>query len=319
MAKIQYETHTFRAAALAIIDTADQICRDYAAQGYSLTLRQLYYQFVSRDEIPNTQQSYKRLGDIINNARLAGLLDWDHIVDRTRNLRGTSHWSRPGDVIDSAAWSYRLDKWKNQPRRVEIWVEKEALAEVVQRAAGTWDLDWFSCRGYVSQSELHGAGKRHARYVRAGQRVTVLHLGDHDPSGIDMTRDIADRLRLFSRYGVAQVDADGPSDHWAEIEVRRIALTYDQVQQYSPPPNPAKLTDSRADGYISQYGPESWELDALDVTQLAGLIDRHVTQIVDMDRYTAIQDQETSERDQLMTAARRWSDVTTFLNDNPDD
>jgi len=333
--KIRYEDWRPSADARIDIRRAEAVCQQYATDGYDLTLRQLYYQFVARAWIENSQKSYKRLGEIINRARLAGLLDWDYIVDRTRNLRGTSHWEAPGSGIDSAAYSYRLDKWADQPRRVEVWVEKEALAGVVQRVAAEHDVNWFSCRGYVSQSEQWAAARRMLGYLRGGQAVTVLHLGDHDPSGIDMTRDIRDRLQTFitqdwltehSRWfddgtseGTIKVSeilehiryqTDGAGE---PIEVRRIALNFDQVQQYTPPPNPAKLTDSRANGYIAQYGYESWELDALPPEVLAQLVRDHIATIRDNDAYELIEAQERRERELLQQAAGRWDDLVDFL------
>lgn len=131
MAKIRYKKWNPGADARDIIRQANEICADYAAQGYDLTLRQLYYQFVSKALLPNRQQSYKRLGDIINQARLAGLMDWNYITDRTRNLQSLGHWRTPGEIIRSAANSFALDKWSDQPIRVEVWVEKEALAGIV--------------------------------------------------------------------------------------------------------------------------------------------------------------------------------------------
>jgi hypothetical protein len=259
--KIRYESWSPGTDAQAVVRQAEAICRTYAGQGYDLTLRQLYYQFVARGLIPNSQQSYSRLGDIVSNGRMAGLIDWSHIVDRTRNLRGTSHWGSPSDIIDASASSFRLDKWADQDTRVEVWVEKEALAGVVQRAADEYDVNWFSCRGYVSQSELWAAGRRHRLYMQRGQGVIVLHLGDHDPSGIDMTRDIRDRPPHV-RSATARTTRPR--------KVRRIALNDGSgQQQYNPPPNPAKLTDSRSEGYIQEYGHESWELDALDPATLA--------------------------------------------------
>ncbi len=299
--KIKYEDWKPGAAALRTIEQAEAICADYASQGYDLTLRQLYYQFVARDLIPNTQQSYKNLGAVINRARLAGLLDWDYIVDRTRNLRGVSHWETPASVIDSAAWSFRLDKWADQPTRVEIWVEKEALAGVVERVGTERDVDYFSCRGYVSQSELWAAGQRLKRRVIGGQDVVVLHLGDHDPSGMDMTRDIRERLEQFMGWRASH------------LEVRRIALNFDQIEQYSPPPNPAKLTDSRASAYIEEHGDESWELDALDPATLSALINEHIDGIVDLDRYHERQVAEERHRALLTQASERWPDVVEFL------
>jgi hypothetical protein len=163
MARIQYEKWTPRGDSAAIITQANQIAVDYAQQGYDLTLRQLYYQFVARDLLPNTQKSYDRLGQLVNRARLAGLMDWNYLVDRTRNIRSVSHWESPSDIVDTVSRQFRLDKWTTQPTRVEVWVEKEALAGVVQRVADRNDVAWFSCRGYVSQSEMWSAGAASSR------------------------------------------------------------------------------------------------------------------------------------------------------------
>lgn len=300
------------------IRRAEAICAEYAAQGFDLTLRQLYYQFVSRDWIPNTVQSYKRLGSVINKARMAGLLDWHYIVDRTRNLAANSHWDNPGDIMRSAAHGFGIDKWADQPRRVEVWVEKEALAGIVGQVAGELDVAYFSCRGYVSQSELWRAGRRLGQHLDRGQGVTVLHLGDHDPSGIDMTRDIRERLELFIGEDCGSWVLDD-EDHLSEpdglpnLEVRRIALNFDQVRQYNPPPNPAKETDSRSGSYKRLHGSQSWELDALDPSTLAALIRTHVEGIRDDDRYAAQVAAETEHRELLTAASDRWQDVAEFL------
>jgi len=117
MPKIKYVDHRFSPETRLVIEQANRIITDYQRQGYDLTLRQLYYQFVSRDLIPNSDREYKRLGSVINDARLAGLIDWYAITDRTRNLRSVAHWGAPSDVIESAAASFRMDKWANQPCR----------------------------------------------------------------------------------------------------------------------------------------------------------------------------------------------------------
>lgn len=292
MSKLRYKTWTPKPEALEVVGVAEAICTEYAAQGYNLTLRQLYYQFVARGLIPNTQSSYSRLGSIINDARLAGLLDWDYIVDRTRNLAGASHFDRPQDAILQAARSYSEDLWRNQPARLEVWVEKEALADVVGQVASRHDVDYFSCRGYVSQSELWSAGQRCLDRILRGQQVIVLHLGDHDPSGIDMTRDITDRMTTFlvRDYHRACIGAGLEASTTVgairthmnrrvggeAFEVRRIALNMDQVDRYQPPPNPAKVTDSRYESYRAEFGDESWELDALEPQVLDRLIESHI-------------------------------------------
>jgi hypothetical protein len=299
-----------RAKSLDLIATAVEICREYARQGYDLTLRQLYYQFVARDIIPNSQLSYDNLGSLLVEARYHGMLDWSFIQDRTRNLAGNSHWTHPGSIISSAASSYRIDMWDDQPRRVEVWVEKEAMAGIVGRAAGAMDVDYFCCRGYVSVSEMHNAGRRFSGYSDAGQAVTVLYLGDHDPSGIDMSRDIEDRLREFTG------DTDGD---W--LDVKRIALNMDQVREYAPPPNPAKVGDSRARDYIERFGTSSWELDALRPQVLDTLIRDEVTALRVGYLYDARVALQREQRDGLNLLASRYDEAMAWLRSEygPDD
>lgn len=268
MPKIAYKDIAFRGASLDTIHLVNKVIEEYEGMGYDLTLRQLYYQLVARGYIENSDRSYKRVGELINNARLAGLVDWHSITDRTRNMQSRSHWNSPGQIIESAINQYFIDLRKDQPYYIEVWVEKEALVEVVGKACHELDVPYFACRGYVSQSEMWAAARRLAQ--EEGDRDTrsvILHLGDHDPSGVDMTRDIHDRLAMFG----------------ANTEVRRIALTYDQVQAYNPPPNPAKLTDSRCKAYIERYGDESWELDALNPTVIHDLITEHVDKLTDFE------------------------------------
>lgn len=299
MPKIAYRQHRFGAKALATIQQANDIIEEYAAQGFDLTLRQLYYQFVARAYIPNRDREYSKLGGVINDARLAGLIDWNAISDRTRSLKDLSHWSTPDDLIDSAARSYRRDIWALQTYRPEVWIEKDALTGVIAKVCTEADVPYFSCRGYTSQSEMWVASRRLSRWARAGQLPIILHFGDHDPSGLDMTRDIDERLAMFS----------GPL-----IEVRRLALNMDQVKLYNPPPNPAKITDSRFEDYAAQHGEESWELDSMEPRVLAGLIEDQIEELKDEEQWR--KDEEKTERQKVLlhTTAERWAEVETFLD-----
>lgn len=262
--KIKYEEHKFNGKSLDIIEHANTIIEEYSRQGYNLTLRQTYYQLVARGFIENSESSYKRTGDIINNARLAGLVDWEAITDRTRNLRGGNANILPSKIIKTDAEFFSLDKWTNQPNYVEVWVEKDALIDVVGKGCRETDTQYFSCRGYCSQSEMWQAAQR---FIKKGDRAGryLIYLGDHDPSGIDMTRDITDRMKLFG----------------ANVEIRRIALTMEQIKTFNPPPNPAKLTDRRATAYIKQFGEHSWELDALEPQFIRQLIDSEIRPLMD--------------------------------------
>ena len=291
MPKIAYLTKQFKGPALALIQTADAIINEYQADGLSLTLRQLYYQFVSRGLIANKQAAYKSLGNIISNARLAGLLDWTAIEDRTRGLKGNGHWENPGQIIRAAAMGFKLDHWDNQHYRPEVWIEKEALVGVIDRSCRELDVDFFACKGYVSQSEMWRAARRISNVIDSGQEPVIIHLGDHDPSGMDMTRDIKDRLELFIGE---------------PLIVERIALNMDQIEKYNPPPNPAKTTDSRFNAYIKEFGYESWELDALEPRVLRELISNTVEGYRDWDDYETLIEREDDYLEVLKRIEDNW-------------
>lgn len=260
----------FHKATLDLIAICDDIVTDYNAQGYRLTIRQLYYQLVARGHIENTVQSYDSTVALMTNARLAGLIDWDAIEDRTRDILERPHWTSGSDILQSCANSYHEDLWQEQPARVFVIVEKEALAGVLERTCRDWDVPLLPARGYPSATTLRELAK--ARIMRASQEIVVLHLGDHDPSGIDMSRDLQERLELFSRYRVA-------------IDFQRIALNMDQVEEQQPPPNPAKTTDSRYMAYRNLYGVHSWELDALTPQYLHRLVEGKIREYINFDQW----------------------------------
>lgn len=301
MAREAFIERKFEPATLAIIEKANSIIEEYQEKGFTLTLRQLYYQFVARDLIQNLQSEYKRLGSIINDARLAGLVDWGAIEDRTRFLRSPSSWDDPSDIIAGAAQSYQEDLWAGQTRRVEVWVEKDALLGVIEPACERWRVPFLACRGNTSQSETYNAGQRIlARAHDRNQKTLVLHLGDHDPNGIDMTRDNRERLDMFT-------------DHQGLLELRRIALNMDQVQEHRPPPNPAKKTDSRFRSYVEQFGTKCWELDALAPEVIDGLLEEHIKGAVDLRAWRRALADEKRNRELLETASERWSEIEEFL------
>lgn len=318
MPYIRYENHNFRADSLRIIRVADEICREYKRMGFDLTLRQLYYQFVARDILPNNQKSYNRLGNIVNDARLAGLIDWDHIVDRTRNLRSLAHWNSPIDIIESAAHSFRYDKWASQPERIEVWIEKDALVGVLEDACVPLDVPYFSCRGYTSQSEVWGAAQRLRQYIKHGQNVQILHLGDHDPSGVDMTRDIRDRLFLFVATDLFQQEGYSRGDAVAtardSLTVNRIALNMDQIEEFNPPPNPAKFTDARFESYVEQFGRECWELDALPPDVLSQLITDEIMAVRDHVSWEREERKENRDKSVIRKISQRWGETVKFMD-----
>ncbi len=293
----------FQSSTLVVIEQANAIITEFMAQGFVLTLRQLYYQFVARDLIENKKTEYKRLGTIIKDGRRAGLIDWSAIEDRTRRMRFFTSWTTPASIIRSAAAQYRQDPWENQRCRPEVWIEKDALLGVIEGICGEWRVPYFACRGNNSETLQYQAGKRFERHIANGLIPVVLHLGDHDPNGLDMTRDNRDRLAVYSR---------------CDVEVRRLALNRDQVEHYAPPPNFAKETDSRYAAYVRDIGStECWELDALNPTVIADLIRQEIEALVDHGAWEAALAEEEENRTTLAKASTNWGMLQEILREAP--
>lgn len=290
--KICYQDINFRPQSLELIQKVNGIITEYKHKGYELTLRQVYYQLVARDIIPNNEHSYKNIGNLISDGRMAGLIDWNAIIDRTRNLRKNNHWNSPSEIIDACARQFAFDKWEGQSWYVEVWVEKDALVGVIGKVCNELDIPYFSCRGYVSQSEMWSAAER-LKEQGEEREIAVIHLGDHDPSGKDMSRDIVDRLNTFGTLP----------------EFKRIALNMNQIEQYNPPPNPTKLTDSRCQGYMNEFGNECWELDALKPEVIDQLIRETTSKYIDFELFEKVKERETNTRGMLQKVSENWNEI----------
>lgn len=267
-----------------------EIVEDYQSQGYKMTLRQLYYQLVSRDIVPNRQQEYAKLSRMLTDARMTGLVDWDFIEDRIRVPKMPSEFDGVPDLIEAAISSYRKERWADQENYVEVWVEKDALSGVLSPVTREYHVRLLVNRGYSSASAMHDAALRIRRANEDGKTCTILYLGDHDPSGNDMVRDIEDRLRTFG----------------CDVTTDKIALTMEQIQQYNPPPNPAKMSDPRAADYIAEHGDESWELDALPPNVLDELLRNSLDELIDQNAYDEIIEQEDKDKRALRRFAKKF-------------
>lgn len=292
--KICYQkAGTLQHSTRRMILRAEEILDHYATQGYQMTLRQLYYQFVARGLFEkahrdprsgsmtiNHLNNYKKLGEAMTTARMGGLIDWNHLEDRTRRLTEWQTFETARDSIDHAFDNYYLDHWTTQEVVPEIWVEKEALGAIMKRVASKYGVPVFPCRGYGSVSSKHDSWERIAdRWSRNNQTTLILHFGDHDPSGLDMTRDITESLKVFhdSDHGMEQ------RPYRAEdiIEVRRLALNMNQIRVLKPVPQPNKKSDPREEWYAAKYGQESWELDALDPVALHKLVEDELAGVIE--------------------------------------
>lgn len=278
-----FDNKTIRQAKKTLIAQANEIIEEYRQRRYTLTLRQLFYQFVSRELLLNDQKQYNALGAAITDGRNLGLIPWDMIEDRTRHRSPLVESSNTDadeimhDGLGRVGYGYRENLWASQKYRPEVWVEKDALIDVVRRGC-THGVPHFSTHGYCSEPLLHEAAKHFLRQLDDGFIPVVLHLADHDSSGIQMTQDIHDKLWKFCRG--------------TEIEVRRIGLHQEQALSHRLPPNLVKDTDTRSAAYEEDYGDECWELDALDPDVIVRLVRDELGKIIDEEAWRKAEEQQ---------------------------
>jgi len=315
-----YRAHNFARDTVILVKQCEGIVRDYMAEGLRLTLRQLYYQLVSRNIIKNEEKQYKRLSTVLSDARLMGLIDWEAIEDRVRVPRIPSEFADLKELAEAALNSYRLPRWDGQDYYVEVVTEKDALSGVIAPLTREYHVTLVVNRGYSSQSAMHDMARRFLvnchgvltvgqafkecdsapanlkireldvkRLGEPSVKPLLLYLGDHDPSGEDMVRDIRDRLKMFG----------------IDVEVRKLALTMEQVKKYNPPPNPSKLSDPRSAEYVAKHGAMSWEVDALPPNVLHRLIRNAIEGVLDVEKMDAIKEREEEDKKRLRKAVEK--------------
>lgn len=299
-----FKTKNFQTEALNMLKVLDDIVTKYAAQGYDLTARQVYYHCVANKLFPDSRRwiklpgtdkwvrneigtfnatpNYTWITKLLSEGRLAGYIDWDTMVDRTRNAEEVVTWKDTSSIIRACAKQFRLDLRSTQEYFIEVWVEKEALEGVVQPITKELGITSLSCKGFLSQSAMYKAYQRFLDHQH--QTCLLLYLGDHDPSGIDMPRDIEERLNFT--FGV-------------NVDVERIALTMEQIETYNPPPDPAKKTDTRYRSYAKIYGDECWELDALEPDVLSTIIVNKVNELTNVRKIKQREKEQSQYREQL--------------------
>lgn len=296
-----YKPHRFNSSSRETIDRANEVISDMSSQGYVMNLRQLFYVFVSRDWLENKDKEYKRLGRLLTSARMAGETDWYAIEDVGRQAHQTYSEESPENIVDGIEYNISFDQWERQDNYLEVWVEKQALENVIKKPCARFDVTYMACKGYLSASEAWRAGLRFQEAKEKGKNCTLIHLADHDPSGLNMTSDNRNRVRLFAETN--------------DIDVRRIALNMEQVELYKPPPNPTKQTDSRASAYMKEFGTKSWELDALTPKVLDELIASTINEYRDMTTWSKVLEEEEYTRKPLAALSENWTEVQNFMRE----
>lgn len=275
-----------------VVQNIIRIVEDYSEQGYKLTLRQLHYQLVGHDpSYVNHQTAYKKLGVILDDCRYAGVIDWDAIEDRGR-VPKLPYWAHDiKDALSDTINSYRLDRQKGQYNHVEVWTEKDALSGIFSRTTSKYHVRLCVNKGYTSSSAIYSAYSRFAKILNEQREVTILYFGDHDPSGLDMVRDVYERLGHMFENGHR---LDHPE--WETcFRVVHMGLNMEQIKKYKLPPNPAKTTDTRSGAYIKEFGHQSWEVDALKPTVLTEILEANIIEQINLNKYKRMLDQEAKD------------------------
>jgi len=252
-----------------------------------LTLRQIYYQLVSKHLIENVRSQYQRLSKILVKARHDGVVDWEDMEDRTRAATGGDEEEEtPQDHFDNALNYFKncyhyfdLPKWKNQPNYVEIWFEKQALEGIFESITKDWNLVQLACKGYSSHTMGYELSKR-LDNLDEEKEVWIFYFGDFDPSGLDIYRFIKDMCDRFN----------------LTINFKRIAITKEQIRKYKIPPMMAKSSDSRYAGFVADHGTDVVELDALRPDVLQKLINDIIESKFDPDILEEVKEEQKEKR-----------------------
>jgi hypothetical protein len=251
-----------------------------------LTLRQIFYRLVTKGILKNQRNQYNVLSMELVKARWRGLIPFSAIEDQNREVIGgeSYRFTSPEGVFEDAKETFEsaedtfngcaddfwVPLWHKQLYHIEVWLEKQALANLFQQVTDSYHARLAPCKGYPSLTFLYESAQYLKYYVPHDKQIVILYFGDYDVRGLDIQRDVANRLQHL-----------GLDD----LQIERVALTKEQIQQYNLPPAPAKKTDCMAFGWIESQGDVAWELDALEPKTLQKLIKEAIENYLDKQVY----------------------------------
>jgi len=289
--KICFENHTFHKKSLPLLEAIKKTLQWYEGQGLPVSLRQLYYRLFNNGHILNLKSEYQKIGNMENNAKLAGIIDMESLEDRTRYIREIPYYSDIKDFLVKSINRYNIDLWEGQEYRVMVFVEKDALISIIEDAAFSLGCPCFSCRGFPSITSIWETAQRIEPYKERDILTVILYLGDHDCTGVVIDKKIQERLTQFGAY----------------VHVKRIALTMPQIREYNIPGIEAKTKkgdekkkgDPNYNKYVETYGDIIWELDGLPPDVIYNLVIENIKEYMDIDLYNERIDQLNNERELL--------------------
>lgn len=282
-----FATYRPQGNALELIEATRTVLAEYADH-LPLTLRQIYYRLVAGGTLEKTECAYKRLGEILNRARRAELIDFAAMRDDGLTCSGGDGFANRQDVreyLHRLAAGLCLDRQAGQDVRLQIWCETGGMVPQLARVAGPYGVAVVSSGGFDSVTAKHEAGLR-----LAGEPTAVLHIGDHDPSGVHIFSSLAEDVGAFA----AAYGAGG-------LEFVRLAVTPEQARRLDLPSAPPKVTDRR-----KFDGNRTWQCEALAPDVLADILRDAIARRMDVHAYTARLHEEAELREELAEAVSGW-------------
>jgi hypothetical protein len=256
-----------------------------------ITIRHLFYRLVGLGVIEKNERAYKSLCQHLSRWRKSGEVPYDAFSDSTRWRIKPQMFGSMAEALTLTRETYRRNLWATQPWYVEVWVEKDAIAGVIDDVTGAWGVPLFVCRGFASLSSLYEAAQTFKKNQAKGKSPFIIHLGDYDPSGHAAADAIERTLREdLQCYGVT---------------FQRFAIIEEQIEEFNLPTRPTKQSDSRARNW---QGSECVELDSMPPQELRTIVKNAITMLIDKDEWQALkrierEEQETLERTLAQFAA----------------
>lgn len=251
-----------------------------------MTVRQVFYALEVQGIVAKTEAGYRQVQQQVLRMRRDGLLPWAFITDGTRWQRKPDSWDRVEDAVAHMAKTYRRDLWRSQGVRLEIWLEKDALADVIVDTTAKWDVPLMVSRGQSSATFLWSAAMNARRaWEESEVRTAIYALYDRDAGGHRAARTIERDLRTHA--------PDVP------IYFELLGVTDDQVDFWDLPTRPAKRSDPEA----AKFEGPAVELDAIPPARLVQLVEDAIAWHVDKRAWEIEQAVEEEERQVLLSLA----------------
>ncbi|MBI2393179.1 MAG: hypothetical protein HYV09_26575 [Deltaproteobacteria bacterium] len=279
-------THELRDAIVRVLDGFDG----------SMSTRQVFYQVVSIGAIENSPANYDRVQRAIVAMRRDGTIPYARIVDRTRRKYQRAAWDSAEEAVGALHSQYRRDLWADQPTVVHVACEKQALEGIFAAACDEYGASLWILRGFISEGFVWEWAEDIRALNAAGKRVVIAFFGDFDPSGLDLERDLLDRLDGFG----------------AEFECFRWGIHREDIDEYGIPSVGVKATDSRTKRFVAEHGTVTAELDALPPAVLRKRVKDAIVDEIDPTAWNRLVEITNIERESMAHVARNWNSIVAM-------